>query len=116
MITNLDNEYLMYKMIPDWRGGEHYIYRFPNGFGASVIRHEGSYGFEEGLYELGVTEWFSDADWHLTYDTEITNDVLGYLTEEEVLQVLMCIKELPEDHYFNWDEAEQANYMEDQND
>ena len=71
-----------YKM----KGGIQKIYQFDNGYGASVIRHEHSYGFEQGLWELGVL-----IGSELTYDTEITNDVIGHLTEEEVQKYLMEI-------------------------
>lgn len=78
---------------------EQYIYDFDNGFGASVIRHRYSYGGEDGLYELAVLK-----DGHLCYDTEITSDVCGYLSEEEVNELLHKIEALPEDHYFYWGE------------
>ena len=68
-------------------GGTHKIYRFDNGFGASVVRFPYSYGYEDGLWELAVVIIDGD-DWHLTYDTPVANDVLGHLTEEEVQQIL----------------------------
>jgi hypothetical protein len=70
-------------------GGIQKIYQFDNGYGASVIRHEHSYGSERGLWELGV---LSGSE--LTYDTEITNDVIGHLTEVEVQKYLMEISQL----------------------
>lgn len=69
--------------------GVQYIFQFPNGYGASVIRHEYSYGFEDGLWELAVL--FGNS---LCYDTYITDDVLGRLTEERVEELLIQIKEL----------------------
>jgi hypothetical protein len=63
---------------------------FDNGYGASVVRHEYSYGGKDGLYELAVLS----NDGELTYDTPITNDVLGYLTTNEVTEILIKIQEL----------------------
>ena len=33
------------------------LYRFDNGFGASVVRHMHSYGGPDGFWELGVISW-----------------------------------------------------------
>ncbi len=55
-------------------------YMFSNGYGASVVCHSFSYGGNNGLFELAVL----DKDGELTYDTPITNDVIGHLTQEEV--------------------------------
>jgi hypothetical protein len=63
---------------------------FDNGYGASVVRHEYSYGGKDGLYELAVLS----NDGELTYDTPITNDVLGYLTTNEVTEILIKIQQL----------------------
>jgi hypothetical protein len=63
---------------------------FENGHGASVVRHEYSYGGKDGLYELAVLS----NDGELTYDTPITNDVLGYLTTNEVTEILIKIQQL----------------------
>ena len=72
-------------------GGMQRKYQFPNGYGASVIQGEFSYGGDEGLFELAVF----GPDGHLTYDTPITDDVLGYLTEEDVVKTLALIEALP---------------------
>lgn len=69
------------------------LYKFDNGFGASIIFHPGSYGYEQGLVELGVVSWFGDKH-ILTYDTCLTNDVLGDLTQEQAKLILEKIKEL----------------------
>lgn len=69
------------------------IYRFRNGYGASVICNDISYGHEEGLWELAVIKWNED-EWSLCYDTEITNDVIGYLNEQAVDNVLQQIEAL----------------------
>lgn len=79
-------------------GGTQKIYRFPNGYGASVVRHEFSYGSHRGLSELAVIkfdgpEWM---DFKLNYETPITSDVLGYLSEADVADTLKQIQALKE--------------------
>ncbi len=64
--------------------------KFDNGYGASVVRHEYSYGGRDGLYELAVL----DSDGELCYNTPITNDVMGYLTEDRVNELLINIQKL----------------------
>jgi hypothetical protein len=71
-----------------------YKFVFPNGYGASVIKHKGSYGYEEDLFELAVLEKVTDNIYGLCFSTEITNDVLGFLSNEEVLELLEQIKNL----------------------
>lgn len=66
---------------------------FPNGYGISVVRFPGSYGANEGLYELAVLQGLEE-DWEICYDTPITDDVMGYLTIEDVETVLTQVKEL----------------------
>lgn len=66
------------------------IVKFDNGFGASVVKHNFSYGGSEGLYEMAVLDENND----ICYTTSITNDVIGYLNEEEVSDYLNKIKNL----------------------
>lgn len=70
-------------------GGVQKLYSFPNGYGASVIKHKGSYGGDNGLWELAVL--FND---ELCYDTEITGDVIGHLNDPEVDNILRQIADL----------------------
>lgn len=63
---------------------------FDNGYGASVVCHNYSYGGKQGLYELAVL----DKDGDLTYDTPITDNVMGNLTPEEVTDILIQIQDL----------------------
>lgn len=58
------------------------LYKFPNGFGASVVFHIGSYGYEQGLCEIAVIDWLGE-EWEITYSTSVTNDVIGYLDSEQ---------------------------------
>lgn len=67
---------------------------FPNGYGASVIKHYGSYGYEQGLFELAVLKRFTDNDYELCYTTPITDDVIGWLTNNEVIEIVEKIKKL----------------------
>jgi hypothetical protein len=63
---------------------------FDNGYGVSVVSHSYSYGGRDGLYEIAVL----DSNDELTYDTPVTNDVIGYLTEEDVSNVMKQVQEL----------------------
>ena len=73
--------------------GSQRIYRFGNGYGASVVRHEHSYGGRQGLFELAVL----DSNDELCYDTPITRDVIGWLTLVQVEELLDQISKLPAD-------------------
>ena len=75
---------------PNNMGGVQAIERFENGYGASIVKTPYSYGGKDGLYELAV---FGN-DGHITYDTPITNDVLGYLSEQDVTEILIKIQQL----------------------
>ena len=66
---------------------------FDNGYGVSVIKFYGSYGYEEGLYELAVLKRV-DEDYRICYDTPITDDVLGYQTPEQIEQLLEKVESL----------------------
>jgi hypothetical protein len=63
---------------------------FDNGYGVSVVSHTYSYGGKRGLYEIAVL----DSNGELTYDTPVTNDVIGYLTEKDVSKVMKEVQEL----------------------
>lgn len=71
-------------------GGDHYTFTFDNGYGASVIRNRISYGRDEGRWELAVLHGDS-----ITYDTPLTNDVIGHLSEADVAETLRAIEALP---------------------
>jgi hypothetical protein len=62
---------------------------FDNGYGASVVQSPYSYGGNQDLYELAVIK-----DNDICYNTPITDDVIGYLTEDEVTKYLSQIQNL----------------------
>ena len=81
--------------------GIHYLFKFDNGLGASVIKTEGcSHGYSDDLWELAIIQWWHPYEYHLVYMNEITwddndnDDVYGYLTDKEVRDFLNKIKEL----------------------
>lgn len=76
--------------------GVQYLFRFDNEYGASVIKHGYSYGGEKDLWELAVIKYTDSLydKYLLVYDTPITDNVLGYLTDEQVRDTLKQIKEL----------------------
>lgn len=67
--------------------GEQHVYRFDNGYGASVVRGPYTYGGENGLFELAVVA-FDGNTWDVTYETPITSDVIGHLDLTEVAETL----------------------------
>jgi hypothetical protein len=67
---------------------------FGNGYGASVISNVWSLGGMDGLYELAVLEG-DEKKSNICYSTPITDDVIGYLTWEEVAKLLLQIQGLP---------------------
>jgi len=68
-----------------------FIYKFDNGYGASLVW--GPYA--HGELEMAVLTFGSDGSWDLCYDTPITDDVLGYLSYDEVEPLLDQIAALP---------------------
>ena len=71
-------------------GGEClYLFKFKNGYGASVIKSLYSRGGPEGFYELAVLK-----NGEIIYNTPITNDVVGWLDKNDVAELLKQIEEL----------------------
>jgi hydroxylamine reductase (hybrid-cluster protein) len=66
------------------------VMMFDNGYGVSVIKTPFSYGGKMGLYELAVLDSGED----ITYNTPVTNDVLGHLSEEEVTKYMIEVQKL----------------------
>lgn len=97
----MQNLYLNYEGFDDYLvarkpflNGIRYLFRFENGYGASVIKNAFSYGSKQDLWELAVIKYRNDRSYRLCYDTEITGDVEGCLTNDDVLELLHRIKDL----------------------
>ena len=75
-------------------------YKFPNGYGASVVRYQfrkglvESYGASDNLWQLAVLDESGD----ICYNTPVTDEVLGWLSPEDVNKALNQIKGLPACH------------------
>ncbi len=82
---------------------------FDNGYGISVVRFKlppipgmaglsgrgnyGSYTTNEREWEVAVLKG-NEKKWGLCYDTPITNDVIGYLTDIGVNEIMEQIQKL----------------------
>lgn len=69
---------------------ERRVVEFDNGYSASIIRGPHTYGGSEGLYEIAVLH--ND---RIVYDTPVTDDVIGWLDDAGVAEVLGQIGALP---------------------
>ena len=75
------------------------VYFFSNGYGISVINIIGtnglhySYTKNKDQYEIAVLEGNKESS-RITYDTPITDDVIGYLGIEEVYKIMEEIEKL----------------------
>jgi hypothetical protein len=77
----------------EWKphmGGDMAKVKFKNGYGASVLRG-GPFYTTNGTFEIAVVD-----DNGLNYDTPITDDVVGYLSEPAANQILENIEALPD--------------------
>lgn len=81
---------------------------FPNGYGISVVRFRlpslpslPTFRNGYGSYTRNETEWEAavligdEKKFSLTHDTPITDDVIGYMSEEDVTGTMRQIQELP---------------------
>jgi len=73
----------------EYANGVQVVHEFPNGYGASVVKHDYSYGGKDGLWEMAVLK-----EEELCYNTHITNDVIGYLSDADVKSTLKEIEQL----------------------
>ena len=92
MISEKFKEYIFIDEEHEIFKGRMVRYRFPNGYGASVIEGEDSYGLELAVLEFSESEYGC-----ITMLTEITDDVIGFIEDEELDEILERISRLGED-------------------
>jgi hypothetical protein len=63
---------------------------FDNGWIVSVVIGSFTYGGKDGKYELAIL----DEDGNICYDSGLGDDVFGFLSEEEVTNLMVKIQEL----------------------
>ena len=92
MISEKFKEYIFIDEEHEIFKGRMVRYRFPNGYGASVIEGEKSYGLELAVLEFSESEYGDTA-------SEFTDDVigLGFIEDEELDEILERISRLGED-------------------
>lgn len=76
------------------------MYKFDNGYGASVIKSDYSSGHEYDLWELAVFHnghiCYDSVITYICYDSGLTDDVIGHLTATQVNSYLEKISKLKE--------------------
>ena len=66
---------------------------FPNGDGISVVRNACSLTTVD-TWEIAILKG-TESYYDLCYDTPITDDVIGYCSEEDVSNIMKQIQDLP---------------------
>ena len=87
-------------------------YYFSNGLGASVVCHSGSYGGNEGLFELAILEYDLGSDPEMTskiieqhpvHENHGAVDVFGWLNFSQVADLLQEIRNYSTGNYwYEW--------------
>jgi len=63
---------------------------FDNGYTASIVSNDMSYGSDRGLFEIAILH-----NHDIVYDTGLTEDVIGFLDFQGVVDTLKKIEQLP---------------------
>ncbi len=82
-------ENLEFESHPAGMGGTQARHDFENGYGVSVIQTPFSYTNGDNEYEVAIMK-----DGHITYDTKLTEDVLGHQTVEDINNLLLEVERL----------------------
>ena len=70
--------------------GMQVLFRFPNDYGISLVCHSFSYGNDDNEFEIAIINYDSEDndDCDIFYTTKLTQDVLGYQSKEDVIDVI----------------------------
>jgi hypothetical protein len=72
-----------------YQGAKQSVVNFANDYGVSVLFGECFYSNGKDTYEVAIL--YKNT---ITYNTDITDDVLGYLSEDEVTEVMKRVQSL----------------------
>lgn len=87
------SDYLLFK--DDGLKGSEYggEIEFDNGYGLSIVRHDGSYGGNRGLFEIMLIR--NGEPYSLPPITNEDDTVSGFLTQSAVEELISTVQELP---------------------
>jgi len=68
--------------------GMQIMFRFDNNYGISLVSNGFSYGNSSDEFEIAVIKFDGDNNFKICYSTDITDDVLGYQTKDDVIEVI----------------------------
>lgn len=89
---------LLFKQHPTGMGGFQATMEFENGYGVSVVCGEYRYSTPRtNLYAASMYEAYEVAilkNGSLCYDTSITDDVIGYVSPEEISKIMGLVQNL----------------------
>ena len=87
--------------VRDLNGGVQVMIRFANGFGASIVRHAYSYGFDRGLWEAAPVKFTAPGlgPWEFVGQSMDLpgfehDDVRGWMDETDIDEFLGMVKSL----------------------
>ena len=86
-------EDLDFKPHPTSTSGTHAETFFANGYGTSIVTGRMFYTTDSQPYEIAVLKGTKEQS-DICYSTDVTDDVLGYLTEDEANMTLKMISDL----------------------
>ena len=85
---------LVFEERDDMLPGTRSTFFFDNGYGVSVITGPMFHTDVDHPYELAVLKGFVENS-RLCYDTPVTDDVIGHLSESEISATMELVQKLP---------------------
>ena len=79
----------------------HYIFKFGNNYGASVVKSPYTYGGNDDLWEMALIKFRDDKKYDLAYEEDFETDVIGWLSDEDIDKYLSLIRLYPGEHNRN---------------